>query len=80
MGRRSTREWWARKRKKAVRTAESGMASRGNAVLMSSLPEVVTEVDPLVMAVDTMLNANRPRVRWVKKAGSCSRRMIVTRR
>ena len=36
----------------------------GNAVLISSLPELTTELAPLVTEVATMLNANNPRVRW----------------
>ena len=69
-----------RKRKNAVRTADKGISSRGNGVFISSLPEVTTEVEPLLMAVETMLNANRFRHRWVKKAGSWDPRITVTSR
>jgi hypothetical protein len=48
-------------------------------VFSSNLPELVTEVAPLVTEVPTSWNAKIPRVRWAKKAGSFSRRMIVTR-
>src|SRR4051812_1482894 len=37
-----------RKRKNAVRTADNGISNRGNGVFNSSLPELVTEVAPLV--------------------------------
>ena len=67
-----------RNRKNAVRTADSGISSRGNGVFISSLPEETTERVPVVIAVATMLNANRPRVRWAKNDGSCRPRMMVT--
>jgi hypothetical protein len=38
-----------RKRKNAVRTADNGMSNRGNGVFNSNLPELVTEVAPLVI-------------------------------
>ena len=68
-----------RKRKNAVRTADMGMSSRGKGVFSSNLPELVTEVAPLVTEVPTSWNAKIPRVTWAKRAGSFSRRMIVTR-
>ena len=69
-----------RNRQNAVRTADSGISSRGKAVLISSRPEPVTDVAPLDAAVCTMVIANSARVRWVNSSGSCRCRMIVTSR
>jgi hypothetical protein len=69
-----------RKRKNAVRTADSGIRSRGKAVLINSLPEPVTEVEPLVTEVETTVKANRLNVRWVNSEESWSPRMMVTSR
>jgi hypothetical protein len=68
-----------KKRKNAVRTADMGMSSRGKGVFSTNFPELITEVAPLVTDVPTSWNAKIPRVRWAQKAGSFSRRMIVTR-
>ena len=56
-----------------------GMSSRGKGVFSSNFPELITEVAPLMTEVSTSWNAKIPRVRWAKKAGSFSLRMIVTR-
>ncbi len=68
-----------RKRKNAVRTADSGISSRGKGVFSSNLPELVTDVAPLVIEYRPAGTRRSPRVRWAKKAGSLCRRMIVTR-
>ena len=69
-----------RNRKKAVRTADSGISSRGKAVLISSLPEVVTDDAPDVIEVETSVYAKMARVRCARKLGSWFLRMMVTSR
>ena len=69
-----------RNRQNAVRTADSGISSRGKAVLISSRPEPVTDVAPVEAAACTMVMANSASVRWVNSSGSCRCRMIVTSR
>lgn len=55
-----------RKRTKAVRTADSGISSRGKAVLISSRPDRTTEVLPAATAVFISVNKNRFSVRCAK--------------
>ncbi len=57
-----------------MRTADSGISSRGKAVLISSLPELVTEVAPEVIDGRDQVNAKMASVRWAKK-----RRVVLGR-
>src|SRR4029453_13482857 len=65
-----------RNRQNAERTAANGISSRGKGVLRRGLPGRVAEVAPLVTEVLTSWNANNANVRWAKKVGSFSLRMI----
>jgi hypothetical protein len=48
--------------------------------LISSLPDPVTDVEPLVTEVETTEKAKRLNVRWVNSDESWSPRMMVTSR